>query len=83
MLRQALKGAEPTTLFGVIELAVFELCLILPFWVGASVLMGAELPSWGAMGVLTSTWIAASILRHVVARYWRRSHHDQSGRLCD
>ena len=68
MLRTALRGQEPSTLLGSVELAALELCLLLPVWVIGSVVLGADLPSWGAIVLLAVGWVVVSVLRFALFR---------------
>ncbi|MDU0314832.1 hypothetical protein RKE38_14125 [Phycicoccus sp. M110.8] len=72
MLREALRGREPSTLVGSVELAALELCLLLPVWVIGSVVLGVDLPSWGAIVLLAVGWVVVSVLRFALFRLHRR-----------
>ena len=73
MLLQALKGNDPVTMRGTIELAMLELSLLLPLWVVGAMVMEVDLPTWWAMGLLSMGWIATSVGRLAWAR-WRTAH---------
>lgn len=68
MLREALRGQEPRTLVGSLELAALELCLLLPVWVIGSAVLGADLPSWGSVALLAVGWVVVSALRFALFR---------------
>ena len=76
MLVQALKGKDPASLGGVVELAALELSFLLPLWVVGALVMGADPPSLDAMAVLAVGCILTSVARHAITRRRRRTTSD-------